>query len=148
MEYNGERREALAEIGKTGWVYILDRVTGKPLIGIDEKPVAQEPRQNTAATQPFPLGEAVVPQTIDIPPSGFRLVNEGAIFTPYWDRAVVAKPSAWGGANWPPSSYDPRLGYLFVCANDEIGRFMVNPSKGPAPGTPYTLGVLDFPISP
>jgi quinohemoprotein ethanol dehydrogenase len=144
LEYNGQLREAIAEIGKTGWVYILDRVTGKPLIGIDEKPVAQEPRQNTAATQPFPLGDAVVPQSIDIPPSGFRLVNEGQIFTPYWDQAVVAKPSPWGGTNWPPSSFDPRQGYLFVCANDEMGRFMVNPAKEPTPGTPYTLGIFGF----
>jgi quinohemoprotein ethanol dehydrogenase len=144
MEYNGQLREAIAEIGKTGWVYILDRVTGKPLIGIDEKPVAQEPRQNTAATQPFPLGDAVVPQSIDIPPSGFRLMNGGQIFTPYWDRAVVAKPSPWGGTNWPPSSFDPRQGYLFVCANDQMGRFMVNPSKEPTPGTPYTLGTFGF----
>jgi quinohemoprotein ethanol dehydrogenase len=144
MEYHGQLREAIAEIGKTGWVYVLDRVTGKPLIGIDEKPVAQEPRQNTAATQPFPQGDAVVPQSIDIPPSGFRLVNEGQIFTPYWDQAVVAKPSPWGGTNWPPSSFDPRQSYLFVCANDEMGRFMVNPSKEPTPGAPYTLGIFGF----
>ena len=52
-------RKAIAEVGKTGWAYILDRQTGKPLIGIDERPVPQEPRQATAATQPFPRGDAV-----------------------------------------------------------------------------------------
>jgi quinohemoprotein ethanol dehydrogenase len=144
LEYNGQLREAIAEIGKTGWVYILDRVTGKPLIGIDETPVAQEPRQNTAATQPFPVGEPVVPHSIDIPPAGFRLVNEGRIFTPYWDKAVLAKPSPWGGTNWPPSSYDPRQGILFVCANDQMGRFMVGESKEPRPGTGYTQGLFGF----
>jgi quinohemoprotein ethanol dehydrogenase len=144
LEYNGQLREAIAEIGKTGWVYILDRVTGKPLIGIDETPVAQEPRQNTAATQPFPVGDPVVPHSIDIPPAGFRLVNEGRIFTPYWDKAVVAKPSPWGGTNWPPSSYDPRQGYLFVCANDQMGRFLVGPPAEPKPGTGYTQGLFGF----
>jgi alcohol dehydrogenase (cytochrome c) len=144
LEYNGQLREAIAEIGKTGWVYILDRVTGKPLIGIDEKPVAQESRQNTAATQPFPVGDAVVPHSIDIPPAGFRLVNGGEIFTPYWDQAVVAKPSPWGGTNWPPSSYDPRQGYLFVCANDQMGRFLVGASQEPKPGTGYTQGLFGF----
>jgi quinohemoprotein ethanol dehydrogenase len=143
-DYNGQRREAIAEIGKTGWVYILDRVTGKPLIGIDETPVLQEPRQNTAATQPFPVGDPVVPHEIDIPPAGFRLLNDGRIFAPYWDKAVVAKPSPWGGTNWPPSSYDPRLGFLFVCANDQMGRFMVGPSQEPKPGAPFTQGLFGF----
>lgn len=142
--YNGQPREALAEIGKTGWVYILDRVTGKPLIGIDELPVPQEPRQNTAATQPFPAGDPVVPHDIDIPPAGFRLVNEGRIFTPYWDKPTVAKPSPWGGTNWPPSSYDPRLALLFVCGNDQMGRFMVGASQQPKPGAGYTQGLFGF----
>ena len=48
------QRHALAEAGKTGWVYILDRDTGKPLIGIDERAVPQEPSQTTAPTQPYP----------------------------------------------------------------------------------------------
>ena len=70
-------------MGKTGWAYILDRETGKPLIGIDEKPVPQEPRQKTAATQPFPRGDAIVPQLIEIAPEGHALVNDGRIFTPF-----------------------------------------------------------------
>ena len=41
LEINGAKRKAAAEASKTGWVYILDRVTGEPLIGIEEKPVPQ-----------------------------------------------------------------------------------------------------------
>jgi quinohemoprotein ethanol dehydrogenase len=142
IELNGQLREALAEVGKTGWAYILDRVTGAPLIGIDELPVPQEPRQATAATQPHPIGDAVVPQLIDIPPMGFRLVNEGRIFTPFWDKPLVAKPSAAGAVNWPPSSYDPRRGYLFVCANDSMGRFVVTAAEAPESGTEYMGGLF------
>ncbi len=61
VKVNGRVRKAAAEASKTGWVYILDRITGKPLLGIDEKPVPQEPRQLTSATQPFPRGDAFVP---------------------------------------------------------------------------------------
>ena len=50
---NGQPRKGIAEAGRTGWVYILDRTNGKPLVGIEEKPVPQEPRQKTAATQPY-----------------------------------------------------------------------------------------------
>ena len=51
---NGQPRKGIAEAGRTGWVYILDRTNGKPLIGIEERPVPQEPRQKTAKTQPYP----------------------------------------------------------------------------------------------
>lgn len=116
---DGQPRKGVAQISKTGWVYILDRVTGKPLIGIEEKPVPQEPRQATAATQPYPVGDAVVPQSIDIAPEGQELVNGGRIFTPYWDKPVSYRPQM--GANWPPSSYDPTTNLMYICAIDHVG---------------------------
>ena len=124
IEIDGEMRRALAEPSKTGWVYILDRVTGEPLLGIEELAVMQEPRQATAATQPYPLGNAFVPQHVDIGPEGYPpLVNQGRIFTPFWTEGVVVKPSHNGGANWPGSSYDPATGYLYICATDRMSFF-------------------------
>ena len=123
LKVGGRIRKAAAEANKAGWVYILDRTNGKPLIGIDEKPVPQEPRQFTSATQPIPRGDAFVPQSIDIAPEGFTLVNQGRIFTPFWAEGVVAKPSARGGANWAPSSYDPDTNYYYVCATDGANFF-------------------------
>ncbi|PYR80669.1 MAG: hypothetical protein DMF87_08355 [Acidobacteria bacterium] len=81
---NGTLRKAAAEPNKAGWVYIVDRTNGKPLIGIDEKPVPQEPRQATSKTQPIPRGDAFVPQSVDIAPEDYALVNQGRIFTPFW----------------------------------------------------------------
>ena len=124
IDIDGVTRRALAEPGKTGWVYILDRVTGEPLIGIEERPVPQEPRQATAATQPYPIGDAFVPQHVDIVPEGYPpLVNQGRIFTPFWTDGAVMKPSHNGGANWPGSAYDPQTGHLFVCATDRMSFF-------------------------
>jgi quinohemoprotein ethanol dehydrogenase len=120
---NGRLRKAVAEASKTGWVYILDRANGKPLLGIDEKPVPQEPRQLTSATQPFPRGDAFVPHQIDIPLEDYPLVNQGRIFTPFWTNGVVAKPAPRGGANWPPSSYDPATNYFYVCGTDSVNLF-------------------------
>jgi alcohol dehydrogenase (cytochrome c) len=142
IELNGTMRKALAEPSKTGWVYILDRVTGRPLIGIEERPVPQEPRQATAATQPYPIGDAFVPQSIDIAPEGYRLVNGGRIFTPFWTTPVVARPGQGGGANWPPSAYDPATGYLYVCAQDRIGVFRTDGSGADIPevGDRYIAG--------
>jgi alcohol dehydrogenase (cytochrome c) len=120
---NGRLRKAVAEASKTGWVYILDRTNGKPLLGINEKPVPQEPRQLTSATQPFPRGDAFVPHQIDIPLEDYPLVNQGRIFTPFWTNGVVAKPAPRGGANWPPSSYDPATNYFYVCGTDSVNLF-------------------------
>jgi quinohemoprotein ethanol dehydrogenase len=139
---NGEPRKALAHASKTGWVYILDRVTGAPLIGIDELPVPQEPRQATAPTQPYPRGDAFVPQSIDIPPEGTTLVNGGRIFTPFWTTPVLVKPGPPGGANWPPSSYDPATQYLFVCAADRIWSYVAEEvsTERPPEGENYIAG--------
>jgi len=124
VNVGGRIRKAIAEVGKTGWAYILDRETGKPLIGIDERPVPQEPRQATAATQPFPRGDAVVPQIIEIAPEGHALVNDGRIFTPFvgTDVTLVA-PGIWGGASWPPSAYDPVQQHLYVCASSVVNGY-------------------------
>jgi quinohemoprotein ethanol dehydrogenase len=125
--YDGRMRKGLAQVSKTGWVYILDRTNGKPLLGIEERPVPQEARQATAATQPYPSGDAVVPQSLDIAPEGQELVNGGRIFTPFWDKPVSYRPQM--GANWPPSSVDPNTSLMYVCAIDHVGT-SVSDAKG------------------
>jgi len=142
IELNGTPRKALAQAGKTGWVYILDRVTGRPLIGIAERTVPQDSRQLTAPTQPYAEGDAFVPQSVPIPPEGFRTVNEGRIFTAYSADGSVIKPGIFGGANWPPSSYDPSAGVLYVCAQDRASYFKSGeavPNGGHAAGVSFPL---------
>ena len=112
----GTVRKGLAQAGKTGWVYILDRLTGEPLLGIHETPVPQEPEQATSATQPVPLGDALVPQRIDVAPEDHALVNQGRMFTPFGEQARIFAPLA--GVNWPPSAYDPRTHWMYICANE------------------------------
>jgi alcohol dehydrogenase (cytochrome c) len=142
--YNGTLRKGIVEIGKTGYVYILDRVTGKPLVGIEERPVMQEPRQATAATQPIPLGDDVIPHEIDMEPEGFKLINNGRIFTPFWDQPVVVKPLGTGGANWPPSSYDPETSLFYVCTGDGAAAYSTKEGGVewviPKPGARYFGG--------
>ena len=107
---DGQPRKGIAEAGKTGWVYILDRTNGKPLIGIDERPVPQEPRQKTAKTQPYPRGDTTVPQCADPQPQ----IKSGCIFEPFWDEPVALQPSGQGGTNWSPMPYSPDTGYFYV----------------------------------
>jgi quinohemoprotein ethanol dehydrogenase len=152
LTLGGQVRKAIVEVGKTGWAYILDRETGAPIVGVDERPVPQEPRQATAATQPFPRGDAVVPQHVEIAPEGYELVNDGRIFTPFVGAdPTIVKPGIWGGANWPPSSYDPRAQTLFVCASSVVGGYTGGGDPelvAPEQGRPYTLGQISTPRLP
>src|SRR6516162_7941725 len=90
--YGGQARKALAAHSKQGWVYILDRTTGKPLTPVDEKAVPQDPRQKTAATQPIPVGDPTAPQCAE-PVAGYQ---RGCMFTPQWSDTNIAQPSASG----------------------------------------------------
>jgi plastocyanin len=81
------------------------------LLGIEERPVPQEPRQKTAKTQPYPVGDAVVPQCADLL-AGYS--KAGCIFEPFWESAVLVQPSGIGGTNWSPVPYNPETGYFYV----------------------------------
>ncbi|MEH7302668.1 outer membrane protein assembly factor BamB family protein [Neobacillus drentensis] len=123
VKMNGQMRKGIAQAGKTGWLYLLDRTNGKPLIGIEEKPVPQNTSQKTSPTQPVPIGDAFVPQKVteedvkrDLPKDFKGTI--GSIFTPFWDKPVTLKPSPQGGANWPPSAYNPNTEYFYVLGND------------------------------
>src|SRR6266478_5400612 len=116
----GQPRKGIAEAGKTGWVYILDRTDGKPLIGIDERPVPQEPRQKTAKTQPYPIGDAIVPQCAE-PMPGYE--RAGCIFEVFWEEPVLIQPSGIGGTNWSPMSYNPDTGNFYVPATIRTSAF-------------------------
>ena len=144
VEIDGRQRKGIAEAGKSGWVYILDRVSGEPLIGIEEQPVPQEPRQRTAATQPIPRGDAFVPQVMEMPIYGYPFVNQGKIFTPFWKEIIPIRPSSFGGTTWAPSSYDPRRKSLFICGTDLIGLFTGGVDDGIKPPEFFDGGEFIF----
>lgn len=153
---DGRERKGLVQVSKTGWAYILDRTNGEPIVGIEERPVPQEPRQHTSPTQPYPIGDSIVPHEVDIvpegitlPPGQYELPNRGRIFTPFWTDPVVLRPSPQGGANWPPSSYDPESHLLYVCATDRIATFVVqDPLEPPRDNVPYFGGTLGQTAAP
>ncbi len=119
IDLSGAKRKGIASASKNGWIYLLDRTNGKPLIGIDEQPVMQEPAQKTAATQPVPRGDSFVPHFVDIPPENTPLVNGGKLFTPFtYAKPALIQPGPAGAANWPPSSIDPERHMMFVCGSE------------------------------
>ncbi len=126
--YNGQMRKALAAHSKQGWVYILDRETGKPLLPIEEKPVPQEPRQKTAKTQPVPVGDPTAPQCAE----PVKDYERGCMYTPVWTDSRIAQPSA--SADWAPGAYDPQSGYLFFTTGVSTRKFSTT-GRLSVPGT-------------
>lgn len=131
---DGAEHKAVAGMGKTGWVYLLDRESGKPVLPITETKVAQDAAQHTSPTQPIPQGDSFVPQSIAPaeaqrlkaadPSAKWTYTNGGKIFTPFHGQGgVIAKPATLGGTNWPPSSYNPDSHLMFICASDTVSVF-------------------------
>jgi plastocyanin len=81
-----------------------------------ERPVPQQARQKTAATQPFPGGEPFVPQEprLDKATRPVPFYETGGLFTPHWDRPVIIFPGAGGGADWAHLSFSPHTGWIYV----------------------------------
>ena len=142
---NGALKHGVAEACKTGWVYEINRDNGQPLIpgNIVEKKVPQDAFQHTWATQPYVQTPALVPQCAR--PQDFKGMSPagtpykiGCIFTPYNTKTYAAfAPTALGGNNWPPISYDPDTHYLYVC---ETKTDMALGAIPPALKKPYVGG--------
>jgi quinohemoprotein ethanol dehydrogenase len=130
--YNGQVQPTLAVASKTGWIYILNRVTGKPSIGIPEKKAPQGGGKytNLSKTQPYPIGDAFVNQCAtkkdwNLKAPDGKPFRTGCIFTPYWPSKNgsygAVTPAALGGVDWPPSSFNPQTHLMYVCATDGPG---------------------------
>src|SRR5204863_9663125 len=107
-------------------VYLLDRETGKPLVGIDENEVPQMADQHTAATQPFPAGDAFVPQTCPDKVGNYPM---GGIFTPFGASPVLICPGANGGSEWTAQSYNPQTEMMYVCGIHQPQIWTFKPDK-------------------
>jgi quinoprotein glucose dehydrogenase len=143
---------AVVAMNKGGMVFLLDRVTGKPIYGVEERPVPQSrvPLERTAKTQPFPLKPPplarmtfsdadIATVTPELEAACRKLIEGielgGPFLPPAYNRLRVQFPGNHGGVNWGGTSFDPRLGYLFANVN-ELGQLSGlrdhDPKSGPA----------------
>jgi quinoprotein glucose dehydrogenase len=141
IRWNGRPRDVVAVPSKTGWVYVLDRVTGKPVWPIVERPVPNSdvPGERASATQPMPTKPAPFAlqgiterDLIDFTPELRRRALElfaryrgGPIFTPPSLVGTITVPGAIGGAGWGSTAYDPRSHTLFVKATNSPALYRI-----------------------
>jgi quinohemoprotein ethanol dehydrogenase len=114
-QIGGRLRKGLAVMRADGYLFLLDRETGKPILPVEERPVPQDARMKTSPTQPFPVGaDEVLPDCNEWSkkkiPAGFTL---GCFFTPsYYDKLNVLRP--FFGMRIVPMSYSPQTRYFYV----------------------------------
>jgi quinoprotein glucose dehydrogenase len=153
INVDGKAIKAVAMPSKEAFMYVFDRVTGKPVWPIEEKPVPQGdvPGEWYSPTQPFPIKppayarqnmtpDELIDFTPDLHAKALQVAERykmGPMFTPPsvsklgGPLASLIFPSPAGGTNWPGGGYDPELHVAFAeASNTPSALGLVQPPSG------------------
>ena len=130
VKRGGKTIPAVAQITKMGLLFILDRSTGEPVFGVEERPVPKSdtPGEESWPTQPFPLKPPPLarmsmtnddistrtPEAHKFCSEWFSRLRHDGPYTPVGMKPSLSMPGTMGGGNWGGVSFDPHLGYIFV----------------------------------
>jgi quinoprotein glucose dehydrogenase len=136
VRHDGKLVDVVAESSKQGFLYVFDRVTGKPLWPIEERPVpkSEMPGEQAWPTQPFPTlpppfaRQKITPNDVNpyiLTPeerAGWKdriagMRNEG-LFTPPGLGETISLPGARGGSNWGSGAANPTRGLMYLTTQD------------------------------
>lgn len=134
LRRGGRSVDAVAQVTKSGHVFVFDRETGEPLFPIEERAVPPSDLHGEQAwpTQPLPLAPApfarqtfTEAEVTDLSPEAhayvlerFRAYRSGGQFIPPSVEGTILLPGFDGGAEWGGAAFDPETGILYVNAND------------------------------
>lgn len=133
VDHNGEKKDAVAQITKSGFVFLLDRENGKPLFPVEEIPVPASDLEGEQAwpTQPVPIKpppfarQVFTQDMINTFASDtaalkekFKGLKTGRPFIAPSKEGTIVFPGFDGGAEWGGPSFDPQSGTLYVNANE------------------------------
>lgn len=132
---NGQKVDAVAQMTKTGYVFVLDRKTGTPLFPIKYQtaPASKVDGEVLAATQPYPVKpppftrqkftEAMITKRTPAAHAAvlkkFREVDSKGMYTPPSLRGTMLFPGTDGGGEWGGAAYDPETGLFYVNSNEQ-----------------------------
>jgi quinoprotein glucose dehydrogenase len=160
---DGKAIKAVAQVSKTGFTYVFDRLTGEPVWPIEELPVppSNVAGERTSPTQPHPTWplpferqgmteDDLIDFTPEIAAQARVLAAEfvlGPIFTPpivqgsNGKRATIFLPGAGGGANFPGANIDPETNILYIPSHTRpYAMSLVEPPAGTS-DWPYVISV-------
>ncbi len=154
VTHDGKEIDAVAQVTKTGYVFLFDREKGKPLFEVREQPA---PASNVAGeqawpTQPVPVKPPpfsrvgitredvtnIAPENQASALKQFDALQGGPQFTPPSLKGTIVSPGFHGGATWSGASFDPESGILYVNSNNQpnIVSLVEQPEGSP---TPYRI---------
>ncbi len=158
---DGKTIPAVLTVNKNALVFILDRVTGKPIYDVEERPVPKSnvPGEQTSPTQPFPVkpeqlsqgsvsrdnlykGEPSHQAWCENLVDSKHMVLGSTYLPPGYNQITVAPPGTQGGVNYYGGSFDPKL-HLFVANVNNLFQPM-RVEKRPDGTFANTYGVLRF----
>ena len=153
---NGKPVDAVIQVTKHGFVFVLDRLTGKPLFPVRERrvPRSDVPGEQAWPTQPFPVLPAPVARQrvrlqdlSEFPDPAERQAiraqflsarNEG-MFTPPSTRGTITAPGHNGGPLWGGGAFDPETGMFYVSSHDQPSYFKLTRVAARAPDSASPL---------
>ncbi len=151
VKWNG--KDALAQITKQGFVFVLDRETGKPLIPVEERPVPSSdmPGEVVSKTQPFPVKPPPFSsqkfEPSDVTPEAEAQIKRqladlrnGGMFAPPSRQGTVVLPGTLGGGLWGGAAADP-AGNLYVNSQNVAS---VHQLIDAAPNSPYPYALKGY----
>ena len=163
VNVDGKEIDAVAQTTKTGFLFVLDRETGKPLFPIEERkvPPSHVPGEQAWPTQPFPVKPLPYarqhmtvddlsnfsPEAHDSLVKKFNSLRYEGLYTPPDPRGTLMIPGTRGGSNWGGGAFDPETGILYVKSSDspEIDHLQkVEPTDKATAQTPYSQGKIVY----
>ncbi|MEX2263110.1 MAG: pyrroloquinoline quinone-dependent dehydrogenase [Bryobacteraceae bacterium] len=158
----GKTTPAVVQVTKTGFTFVFDRVTGKPLFDIEERPVpsSEVPGEQAWPTQPVPVKpppfarqsmtrEELTNVTPESRAYCAKLTEDavfGALYTPIGLKPTVLFPGTNGGTNWGGASFDPETQTLYVNSMD-VGMLLRMVKRPEGSTIPYRTQGLGSPNS-
>jgi quinoprotein glucose dehydrogenase len=157
-----ERIPAVGAMSKMGMLFILNRVTGQPIYGVEERPVpkGEVPGEDYSPTQPFPVKPPplarlsfTMAEIATITPEHEKACrdlleahgggrNRGP-FTPASSEGALVLPTTGGGASWSGGTFDAALGYYIINTTDSAGFRVIHPQAVDPKAPPESPRLFD-----
>ena len=156
IKNGGKTVDAVVQLTKSGFVFVFDRATGKPIFGVEEKPIPAGGMADDKLwpTQPRPIKPLPLSRQgfhrediTDISPEAhayvlkiFEASSAGDLYTPNRKEGYLIHPGFRGGPLWGGGAFDPVRNRLFVGSDEWTNRVALRDATA---DEPFKYGLTD-----
>jgi quinoprotein glucose dehydrogenase len=167
VQIDGQSRDIVAVPTKMGFLFVFDRVNGKPIWPIEERavPASDVPGEQTAQSQPIPTKPKpfakqgfgfndlidFTPELKSLALDAIKDYRVGPLYTPPSVSGTIVMPGAIGGAGWGGGAFDPSSGTIYIKATNQPALYkIVQPTRSDSLNADYTadLSASSLRVSP